>query len=338
MRSLFILFLFLFCLTAGCQQSIVHTPMHFKGLSFVGTPREVSNSDFQPVKEVGANAVAVMPFGYGSIGSPELAYRELEWQWWGESREGAAITASTALKEGLMVMMKPQLWLDWGSFTGDHRLNTEEDWQQFESAYRVFILDYAALSDSLGVQVFCIGTELNAFVDERPAFWSALIQDVRKVFSGALTYAANWDHYPKVSFWNELDYIGVDAYFPLNDARTPSHPALLRGWKNHLESLKAMAEATGKPVVFTEWGYRSVDHCAHKPWDYSGGDMNANMEAQANAYEAFFEAMASTNWYAGGFAWKWFPDHRRSGGANNNRFTPQNKPAEEVLRKAYRRK
>ena len=42
------------------------------------------------------------------------------------------------------------------------------------------------------------------------------------------------------------------------------------------------------------------------------------------------------DWFAGGFAWKWFHKHSEVGGGNNNRFTPQNKPGEETLRKLYK--
>lgn len=36
-----------------------------------------------------------------------------------------------------------------------------------------------------------------------------------------------------------------------------------------------------------------------------------------------------------GGLWKWFHNHGQVGGNNNNRFTPQNKPALEVIKKAY---
>jgi len=40
-------------------------------------------------------------------------------------------------------------------------------------------------------------------------------------------------------------------------------------------------------------------------------------------------------WFAGGFVWKWFYSHDKVGGEKNNRFTHQNKPAEELIRKLY---
>jgi hypothetical protein len=45
-----------------------------------------------------------------------------------------------------------------------------------------------------------------------------------------LTYAANWDKYDQVSFWDELDFIGIQAYFPLTDQTNPSAEEIKKGW------------------------------------------------------------------------------------------------------------
>jgi hypothetical protein len=61
------------------------------------------------------------------------------------------------------------------------------------------------------------------------------------------------------------------------------------------------------------------------------------MHAQATAYRALFETFWNEPWFAGGFLWKWFDSHAERGGPDNTRFTPQNKPAEEVIREWYGR-
>ncbi|MEL6919167.1 MAG: glycoside hydrolase, partial [Bacteroidota bacterium] len=60
-----------------------------------------------------------------------------------------------------------------------------------------------------------------------------------------------------------------------------------------------------------------------------------NFEGQVNASKAIFEEFWKEEWFAGGFIWKWFIDHENVGGNTCNRFTPQNKPAEEVMRQFY---
>lgn len=334
MKAAYILLLFLFCLTAGCQ-SVRDTQIYLKGVSFVGTGDKVTSDDLNHVTSIGANAITLMPFAYGTIGQPKLTYKDLDWQWWGESAEGVRETAMLAKTQGLTVMIKPHLWLDWGSYTGDHGFETEEDWQTFERHYRSYILQFARISEELQLPIYCIGTELERSSRERPEFWSALIAEIRSIYSGKLTYAANWDNYKHISFWDKLDYIGVDAYFPLDTSSTPAYPALLRGWKQWSEELNRVSDRNDRPVIFTEWGYRSADHTAKKPWQYDERESKVNLEGQAEAYRAMFATFADEPWFAGSFVWKWFPHHKKVGGSRDNRYTPQNKPAEEVLREHF---
>lgn len=302
----------------------------FNGVSFMGNPRPVDNSAFQPLRDVKCNAVTLMPYAYGQKNDPALHFENLTWQWWGESAQGTEESILMAKQENMHVMIKPQIWLDRGSFTGHHSLQSEEDWKAFEESYRNYILIYAAMSEKHKLPVFCIGTELCQFVRTRKQFWKSLIADVRAVYSGKLTYAANWDTYQECWFWNELDYIGIDAYFPLSDAKTPRVEELVVGWTPHVFAMKEFSLAHQKPVVFTEWGYRTVDFCALRPWE-SDRSSDVNLHGQTNAYKALYIAMYSQDWFAGGFMWKWHPEHHQAGGADNNRFTPQNKPAQAAL-------
>ena len=45
--------------------------------------------------------------------------------------------------------------------------------------------------------------------------WRKLIRKTRSLYQGQLTYAANFDQYHEVSFWDALDFMGVNAYFSL---------------------------------------------------------------------------------------------------------------------------
>lgn len=308
----------------------------YRGVSFVGTPDPVQAEQLNHLMDVHANSIALMPFAYGKLGKPELVYMDVHWQWYGETYEGVRETALLAKHAGLRVMIKPQLWLDWGSFTGDQRFDREEDWLQFESDYSAYIKRFAALAEEIGASALCIGTELGAFTTEREAFWRKLIAEIRMMYSGDLVYAANWDKTARIPFWDALDYIGVDAYFPLSDAANPSIDALTRGWEPWLQELDSLAKVHDKRVIFTEWGYRSIDYAAKEPWNHSKGRDAANTQVQESAFRAMAEVLSSRSWFAGGFVWKWFPNHGNSGGAQDNRFTPQNKPAEVALREWYK--
>jgi hypothetical protein len=91
--------------------------------------------------------------------------------------------------------------------------------------------------------------------------WSQLIKKIKKSTS-KLTYAANWDDFDKVPFWNELDYIGIDAYFPLSNATTPSVLELNDAWQQHIKKIEKLQTKTNKKILFTEFGYRNSDQAA----------------------------------------------------------------------------
>ena len=79
-----------------------------------------------------------------------------------------------------------------------------------------------------------------------------------------------------------------------------------------------------------------MDYTGKEPWSSNRIQDSVNLEAQSNGLQAIHNQFWKEDWFAGGFIWKWFHRHERSGGENNNRFTPQNKPAEILLKKLYR--
>lgn len=306
------------------------------GISFVGGRNVVDKSTIQPVVNVNANWVCLMPFGFMPAIDTTLIRYNIDRQWWGERRVGVKKTAQLYQQENIKVMIKPQIWVWNGEFTGTINMNTEEDWESFEKNYEGFIMEYADLAAEINADILCIGTELNRFVSMRPKFWSNLIDKVRTVYKGELTYAENWDTFDAVPFWDKIDYIGVDAYFPLCEKQTPTITTLKKGWKNHKPKIEALHQKTKKPVLFTEYGYRSVDYSGKRPWDFSREMKTVNMEAQENGLKAIYDEFWSEDWFAGGFLWKWFDRHDKVGGAKNAQFTPQNKPAEKLVREFYK--
>jgi hypothetical protein len=306
------------------------------GLSFVASSQVINEKEFEFVKSVNPSHLAVMPYGFmRKAGGGELVFDHKN-QWWGERSGGVQETIKLSHKRGFKIMLKPQIWIGDGTFTGFLEMNTEALWLQFEAKYRDFILKFAKIAQDEDVELYCIGTELGRFVNARPAFWDQLITDVKSIYKGKLTYAENWDCYEKPGFLSRLDYVGVDAYFPLSEKQNPSKKEIKEGWAKHLLKMKTCADSLGKPILFTECGYRSMDFAASKPWDYSRGSKVVNLDLQAKLLEVMFEEVWSKDYVAGGFIWKWFPMHEEVGGTDNDQFTPQNKPAEKVISKAFR--
>ncbi|WP_041259141.1 glycoside hydrolase family 113 [Fibrella aestuarina] len=333
--------LFLVWLLAHCQAQppYVYVGKKMKGANLVAPPQKPSDSTLGTLHADGGDWVAVVPYGFCRKDTPHFYWhgnpppgRRQMGQWWGETPAGVAETIQMARAQGMKVMLKPHVWMMGGSHL-DLAFEQEADWLSFEADYRGYVLHNAHLADSLGVDLLCITTELDRFALSRPAFWTKLIDDVRKVYKGKLTYAANWDRYPQLPFWNQLDYIGVDAYFPLSDATTPSEKAMVRGWKKPLAELEALSRKYQKPILFTEFGYRACNDAAARPWE-SETDCVPNPQAQANAYAALHEAVWGQPWFAGGFLWKWFMNDQH-GHRERDSFSPQNKPAEAVLRRVW---
>ena len=305
------------------------------GLSFVASRDSLKQENIEPLLTINANYVGIMPFGFiKSLDHPEVIYNQ-ERQWFGETKIGAKQYVSLLHKNNLKVMMKPQIWVWRGEFTGLIKMASEADWLKLENSYRDFILDYAEVAEKEGIQIFCIGTELGKFIEYRSEYWRKLISEIRTVYKGKLTYAANWDEYKRVPFWDLLDYIGVDAYFPASEGKTPTVKEVELGWERWKTELKIFSERENKKILFTEYGYRSVDFAGKEPWK-SETEMNSvNLEAQTNLLEGLYQSIWEEDWFAGGFLWKWFIAHEKVGGIENSQFSPQNKPAQMVVKNYY---
>ncbi len=326
-------FVFLFSLQFYCSGE---AQKKINGISFVASREEVVQSQVEEVLKVNANSAAVMPFGFmRETVHPEIIF-DTDRQWFGETKKGAKQYIELLQKNGISVMLKPQIWVWKGVFTGTITMQTEAQWKELEDSYDSFILSYAQLAEETQVPIFCIGTELEKFVENRPEYWQRLIAKIRKVYTGKLTYAANWDEYKRTPFWKELDYIGIDAYFPLSEAKTPTLEDLRKGWQPWKTKIVEVAKVNDKKVLFTEFGYRSMDFTAKKPWLVDRTEEGVNLQAQVNAKKAIFQEFWTEDWFAGGYVWKWFVKHEKSGGSADNRFTPQNKPAQEVIESHYK--
>lgn len=305
-----------------------------RGLNLVAPPNPFSDNPMPAVQAVGADWVAIIPFAYTRPGDPSVHFGS-PWQWWGERPEGAEATVKLAKEHGLQVMLKPQVYVP-GSWPGGLDFSADE-WKAWETSYEAYLLPLVDMAQKEKVDLICIGTEFKLSSTTRPDFWRQLIRKVRARYDGRLTYAANWDEYRHIEFWNELDFIGVDAYFPLVDSHTPSVPELRKAWKPILQQLSAVQRAVGKPLLFTEYGYLSVDGCASKTWELESriARLAVNEQAQANALEALLATFwPEANW-AGGFLWKWFPNMQGHEGYPGKDYSPQGKIAEGVLKNWY---
>ena len=305
------------------------------GVCLVAPSQPLSPDDMEPIQELGANWVAVVPyaFSYGDD-DPRINY-DTSRQWWGERKEGVVTTIRYAQEAGLKVMLKPHVWVRGQGWPGDFTLSSEAKWQQWEEEYGAYLRTITQVADSMNVELLCIGTEYRQAIITRPQFWEKLIGEIRQNYSGKLTYAANWDNFENVTFWNKLDYIGIDAYWPLCERQTPTLKTLTAGWREPLRQIERVQQRYQRPILLTEYGYESRDYMARGHWESSSEEGTVNLEAQRRAYQVLYDTFWDRPWFAGGFLWKWFPNHAQAGGTNHTSYTPQNKPAQTVIRETY---
>lgn len=315
---------------------------HFRAITLDAID-PVDRSTLEKLRRLGVTHLALTTFGFQpSVGTPDIRMHT-DGRWYSETDAGIRALAAQAGDLSMGVILKPHIWI--GDYHGEGQaraeiaFTTDAAWERWEQDYHRMIMHYAHLAEAIDAALLVVGTELATAARTRPAFWRGLIADVRSVYDGPLTYAANWyDEYEHIPFWDALDYIGVQAYFELSDADAPSLAVLKRGWQPHRNALARLARLTDRPVLFTEIGYRSVPYAAARPWQWPSRAEHGTAPddtLQAHLYEAFFESLWDAPWFAGSIVWKWRPDAPARPDRHALSFSVQDKPAQQVLRRWY---
>lgn len=198
-------------------------------------------------------------------------------------------------------------------------------------SYRAFILPLAEFAEAAGAVQFAFGTELAGTLDHESE-WRQTIALVRDRFSGTITYASSWDEANLVPFWDAVDQIGIDAYFPITQRADAGRLEILAGWQIWLDRMEQLHKKSGRPILITEIGYRSVDGAGMTPYEFRA-EGALDVGEQADLYWGATEALGSASWIAGLYWW-----NVRPGGPmddRNTEYSPLGKPAEEELRRSW---
>ena len=290
------------------------------------------------LRDLGVTHLTLVSFGWQERASSTEIGVDTTKGWYSESHAGIRTLARQADALGMDVILKPHIWVggyDEAQNRSEIGFESAARWREWEANYRRFLMMYARLAAEVDADVLVLGTELTRVATDRPDFWRELASDARSVYDGDLTYAANWHKaYKQIRFWEALDYVGVQAYFPLTKAEDPSLATLREGWRPHQAELAKVHERTGRPILFTEVGYRSAAGAAEAPWTWPERDDGAPPDSalQARCYQAFLSTVGQAPWMKGGIVWKWHPPSEVEGATA---FTPQGKPAEAILRRWF---
>jgi hypothetical protein len=201
----------------------------------------------------------------------------------GTPSDGSVVALLSELKaRGLKVAFTPMLMMDcnqkpWrGRLTGSHA-NISNFFHKSDG-YNAFVKHYANLTKGLA-DCFVIGTEMigltkinhnNAFpaVDE----FCSLAGEIRAIVGNStkLTYAADWSeyHHTEGGFYNmdklwangNIDFIGLDAYFPLTEKYSqPLISEIENGWNSGEGwDFYYNFERTQKFPLSPEWAWKNI--------------------------------------------------------------------------------
>ena len=288
-------------LVAVCLVPLALTVMPHRGFNFTTwwNDEYASSHAARSLSELaatGANSIALIPSWYQPTRRSTRIRPDADHT---PTDQSIAVAVERARGLGLRVFLRPTVETRDGTPRSELRPRSRSAW--FLS-YRRFIQHYAVLAERLGIDMLSVGLEYRTLDGpSQVRSWQRVIRAVRARFKGPLTYGANGaDAWTRVRFWRALDVIGIDAYFPLSNRRTPAAAEIARRWTRftdrfgvthrYLASMRTLARRHRKRIIFTELGYPSSVHAAAKPWTTGGRYSGA---AQRRALDGAFRALAA---------------------------------------------
>jgi hypothetical protein len=297
-----------------------------------------ANQAFQTIAALGSNSIELTARIWTQSGTADTVIADPA-----KTESDASLLAGfqAAHAAGLSVVFKAAISPLDGTATSSM---APTDVGAFFASYEAEIVHLATIAQAGGVETFAIGNEMSSLSGPQyRGYWTDLIAAVRQVYHGELTYAAATDEASKVSFWDELDTIGVNTYPPLTTNNTPTVQDLVNAWnqvpsnpywaaafenKSPVDFLHSLSEQYGKPVLMTEMGYRSIEGTAIRPgsWTING---TPDPAAQADAYKAFFQVWTAQggSWMQGVELWQWDLNNQYT----STGYSVMGKPAEAVV-------
>lgn len=309
-----------------------------RGFCYEAPRRRPEHNPFEELAALGCTWVSLTPFAHmRSDRDPGLRF-DPEAEWWGESDAGIAESARQARAAGLRVMLKPHIWLrpEGDSWHGSIRMTTPEDWDEWFDRYASWMTHMADLASREQMDALVVGHELPA-ASLDPSLeeeWRRVIAEVRVRTGARLVWSAHWEReFEHLPFWDAVDVMGLSLYAPVCPTPNPSPEAIAAGWATLAGRIEAVARRWNRPVLLTEVGFRSSADAAARPWLWRS-DAPLDLALQACLYENLFLTCWDQPWMGGVFVWKWEAPPRAGGGGDLD-FTPQGKPALEVIRAVF---
>lgn len=284
-------------------------------------PATAAIADFPRLAAEGVTSVAVYVYLYVSDPSGNDVTTGL----YTPTDAELQLISTAASLNGLGVQLMPVL-LDHATNTWRGRYHPSDE-AAFFASYTAQVVHYADLAQSLGVQLFYVGSE-NRSLETRTSRWVSLIATVRRHFSGALSYMAIPSSAGQVRFFDLLDFASISPYFSLGEDPLPSYDRDVAAWKQvNLPAMAKIVKMTKAPVIYGEIGYNSLRGGFTVPQAAAPKTGSPAPAAQADAYAALLDELAQTPGVYGVTWWRWTTGTTPL----DLSFSPNGKPAECVL-------
>ncbi len=260
-----------------------------------------------------------------------------------------------ARQNHLKIILKPMCDIRDGTWraridfrTQDNKTDTQA-WDKWWANYGQFILHYAKIAQETNCEMFCLGCEMGS-TERYVKQWRNLIAEVRKVYTGFLTYSANHGSEDRIGWWDAIDIIGMSGYYPVgidNPAQTPNDLSTVPPSESSVEAMKTrwllikkklgyVSRRVDRPVFFIEVGVCSARGFSAAPWTHPQKDATYDADEQRRFYQAIFETFWDEPWFFGFTWWDWPATlYSPQDAKTNTGFCIYGKPAEQLVRQWY---
>ncbi|RJQ32105.1 MAG: hypothetical protein C4562_03500 [Actinobacteria bacterium] len=334
------------------KKQVTFDKPYYKGISYPAYNAKVylkaeSDREIRRIASTGANTIALVPLWYTTNLTQSDIHPEPE-----DTATDASLIHAIKLSHSLGIKVNLKPFVDpktGGTWRAKYH---PKNWQEWFNNYNVFIKHYATIAQQNGVELLTIGTEYTSSDGVREANWREVIKNVRNIYKGKITYAADYQDiksdgppyrggYRNIRFWDALDYIGIDGYFPLAKKPGESKPQLVARWQKWIFELEnwGWVKEQKKQIIFTEIGYGSYPGTTVDTGHWDRKTTTVSLSEQANAYEAVFVAFEKKPWFAGMYWWAWDNPSTFDWKPHIRKFffTPKGKPAERVLHQWFKK-
>ncbi len=314
--------------TLGPIESSLHPGVGY------GTPASAAALD--ELVALGCNWVSITPFGrIWDLRSTDI---QLDFEATFRSNRAAIVRViAQAHARGLSVLLIPHLWVETTGWRGEIDPGDDARWTAWFASYTRFVTAWARVAEEAHAEMLSVGVEMKSSSQRHASQWFEVIDTVRGLYRGLLTYSANWDEEPQVAFWDRLDVVGINAFYPLTEHAGADLDALRLGAVARARHLEEWATREDRIVMFTEFGYTARPDPALRPWEWPDSMVGVRVDehAQAIATRALLEAFVGRPWFAGAFVWRYYANPMDASQEPAWGFSPRGREAEDALREIY---